>query len=118
MTKTEYLVKNYADLGGCYHSADNILLELHNGSYYTELLSVCVKYSTVCALVMRFQLANDQHRVCYYRVVPNKRDPSGHRLKSGLDPGLWILDSGLYFRYVLYRKMWRDGGWVGVRGVW
>ena len=62
-------MKNYADLGGCYHSADNILLELHNGSYYTELLSVCVKYSTVCALVMRFQLANDQRSTEFAIIV-------------------------------------------------
>ena len=31
LNKTEYDVKSYADLGGCYHSTDNILLELHNG---------------------------------------------------------------------------------------
>ena len=47
---------------------------------------------------------------------------SSHRLKpdwtpdSGLYSGLWTLDSELYFINVLYRKMWRDGGGVGVRG--
>ena len=69
LNKTENHVKSYADLGGCYHSTDNILLELHNGSYYTELLSVCVKYSTVCALVMRFQLANDQRSTEFAIIV-------------------------------------------------
>ena len=34
LNKTEYHVKSYADLGGRYHSTDNILLELHNGFYY------------------------------------------------------------------------------------
>ena len=38
---TEYDMKNYADLGGCYPpqpsaSADNTLLDLHNSSYHTK----------------------------------------------------------------------------------
>ena len=47
-------MKSYADLGGCYHSTDNILLELHNGLYHS-----ISEYSTALALVMRFQLANE-----------------------------------------------------------
>ena len=54
LNKTEYHVKSYADLSGCYHSTDNILLELHNGLYHS-----ISEYSTTLALVMRFQLANE-----------------------------------------------------------
>ena len=56
LNKTEYHVKSYADLGGCFRSTDNVLLELHNGLYHSI---VSVKYSTALALVMRFQLANE-----------------------------------------------------------
>ena len=41
MNESEYLMKNYGDLGGCYPprptaSTDNTLLDLHNSSYDTK----------------------------------------------------------------------------------
>ena len=38
-----------------------------------------------------------------------------HSLKSGLDSGLWTLDSTLYM--FCKEKFEGMGGWVGVRGV-
>ena len=38
MSEAEYLMKNYGDRGGCYHTAstENTLQDVHNSSYDTK----------------------------------------------------------------------------------